>query len=126
MTSAFVRHRLRLGANKGRSEISPTLVTGIPVDIQTMYLLTPPLPSTTDISLSTAVCQHDGYDGYASGYCQLLPASSSTIIKLFNDFDAHEFSAAIGCFWLPSPADRHWVVITKIDTIRQSRQSPCC
>jgi hypothetical protein len=91
-----------------------------------VLLLTPPFPSTTDISLFTAVRHHDGCDGYASGYCQLLSASSSAIIKLFNDFDARELSAAICCFWLPSPADRHWVVITKIDRIRQSRQPPCC
>jgi hypothetical protein len=80
-----------------------------------------PLPSNTDISLFTTICHHDGYDGYASGYCQLLSAGSSAIIKLFNDFDARELSAAIRCFWLPSPADRHRVIIAKIDSIRQSR-----
>jgi hypothetical protein len=83
-----------------------------------LLLIPPPFPSITDISLFTAVCNHDGYDGYASGYCQFHSASSSAIIKLFNDFDARELSAAIRCFWLPSPADRHRVVITKIDRIR--------
>jgi hypothetical protein len=52
MTSAFVRHQLRLGANKGRSEISPTLVTEfLWIYKQCTFLL---LPSR---QLPTSPCQ---------------------------------------------------------------------